>query len=125
MINRSSGSLPRPKHCRENKDLAERIFMDHRGLTLMELVVAVVIVGLMAAFAIPSYSKAVNKSEERQLITNLRSIVSAQEVYKAKNGDYWPAAVFSAPTGNKGLSDLNPALRLSVVNDPKYDYQCN
>lgn len=107
------------------KRFVERIFMDQRGLTLMELMVAIVVVGLMAAFAIPSYNKAVNKSEERQMIVNLRSIISAQEIYKAKNGDYWPAAVFSIPTGNKGLSDLNPALRLSVVNDSKYDYQCN
>lgn len=99
--------------------------MDSRGLTLMELMVAVVIVGLMAAFAIPSYNKAVNKAEERQMTTNLRSIIAAQEVYKAKNGDYWPAGAAAVPTGNIGLPQLNSDLKLNIVANAKYAYSCN
>lgn len=99
--------------------------MKNRGLTLMELMIAIVIVGIMAAFAIPSYTKAVNKAEERQMMTNLRAIVAAQEIYKAQNGNYWPAHVLVAPTANQGIAAINAALKLNILTSgTKYNYRC-
>lgn len=98
--------------------------MNKNAVTLMELMVVVVVVGLMAAFALPNYTKANNKAEERQMITNLRAIVAAQEIYKAQHGDYWPAATTAVPTANIGVAALNAALRLSIVEAGKYTYQC-
>ncbi|MBP6342967.1 MAG: type II secretion system protein [Candidatus Omnitrophica bacterium] len=99
--------------------------MNKKAVTLMELMVAVMVVGIIAAFAIPNYTKANNKAEERQMITNMRSIVAAQEIYKAQNGNYWPAATGSVPIGNIGVAGINAALKLNVSDDPKYTYQCN
>ena len=82
----------------------------------MELMVVVIIVGIMAAFAVPSYTKANNKAEERQMIVNLRSIIAAQEIYKAQKGDYWPAGAYAVPTGNQGLPQLNTDLKLNIIN---------
>ncbi len=100
--------------------------MNNQGLTLMDLMISITIVGIMAAFAIPNYVKGVQKAEERQMMVNLRSIVAAQEVYKAKNGDYWPANAFSVPTANQGISGINAALKLNIqASGTKYAYQCN
>lgn len=90
----------------------------------MELMVVVIIVGIMAAFAIPSYTKANNKAEERQMIVNLRSIIAAQEIYKAQKGNYWPAGAYAVPTGNQGLPQLNTDLKLNIINGTKYTYAC-
>ncbi len=95
-----------------------------KAFTIMELMVVVIIVGIMAAFAVPSYNKANNKAEERQMITNLRAIISAQEIYRAQKSNYWPAGAYAVPTGNQGLPQLNTALRLNIINGTKYVYAC-
>lgn len=96
------------------------------GFTLMEMMVAVVVVGIVAAFAIPSYVKATNRAEERQMIGNLRSIAAAQEVYKAQKGNYWPAHVVAVPTANQGIAAINAALNLSIkTSGTRYAYNCN
>ena len=52
------------------------------SFTILEITIVVVIVGILAAFAIPRFGKAFQKSEERNAITNLiamRSAVTAVE----------------------------------------------
>lgn len=96
-----------------------------KAFTIMELMVVVIVVGVIAAFAIPNYTKANNRAEERQMIVNLRSIISAQEIYKAQNGSYWPAGAYAVPTGNQGLPQLNTDLKLNIISDSKYTYVCS
>lgn len=100
--------------------------IDRSGFTLMEIMIAIVIVGVVAAFAVPNYVKANNRAEERQMITNLRAIAAAQEIYKAQNGNYWPAHVVVPPTANQGIAAINAALKLSILTSgAKYTYTCN
>ena len=60
----------------------------------MELIVVVVIIGVIAGFAIPSYQRAVDKAEERRMALNMFTIQQAMEIRYAKTGDYitedWP-----------------------------------
>ena len=62
--------------------------MNKKGFTLLELLVVVLIIGILAAVALPQYQKAVWKSRVSQLQVLANSLAQAQQVYFMTNGTY-------------------------------------
>ena len=100
------------------------------GFTLIELLVVVLIIGILAAVALPQYEKAVEKSRTTEGITGLTAIGRAQEVYHLATGSYaddWQDLDVSIQAGKnftfggKTLSEgLYPGSVAEASRNPRY-----
>jgi type IV pilus assembly protein PilA len=73
-----------------------------RGFTLIELMVAVAIIGLLAALAIPNYLRFQLRSRTSEAKANLAAIRTAEESYYAEYGLYVAAAPAPAAVPGAG-----------------------
>jgi type IV pilus assembly protein PilE len=64
-----------------------------RGVTLIEVMVVVAIVGMLAAIAIPAYNNYITRSRRADAFSALLTVRAAQEMYRAERGFYASAFV--------------------------------
>jgi type IV pilus assembly protein PilE len=60
----------------------------NRGITLIELLVVIVIVGILAAIAVPVYTNYMQRARRVDAKTALEQLRAAEEMYRAERGSY-------------------------------------
>ena len=75
----------------------------HKGFTLIELLVVVLIIGILAAVALPQYKKAVTKSRLAAVKPMMAALKTAEESYYLASGDY---------TSDADLLDISSSCRI-------------
>ncbi len=61
---------------------------DNKGFTLIELLIVVVIIGILAAIAIPKFSATREKAYFAAMKSDLKNLASQQEIYYADQYSY-------------------------------------
>jgi len=59
-----------------------------KGFTLVELAVVIIIIGILAAFAVPRFLDSVERSKAGEALNYLAAVRSAQERYQIRQGTY-------------------------------------
>ena len=57
-----------------------------KGFTLVEIMIVVVIIGLLAAMAIPAFQKVRTSSQDKAVLNNARQLSAAADQYYLENG---------------------------------------
>ena len=57
-----------------------------KGFTLIELLVVVLIIGILAAIAVPQYQKAVLKARASEALVQGKALLAAEQAYVLSNG---------------------------------------
>jgi type IV pilus assembly protein PilA len=58
----------------------------NKGFTLVEIMIVVVIIGLLAAMAIPAFQKVRQSSQDKAVLNNVRQLSAASDQYFLENG---------------------------------------
>jgi type IV pilus assembly protein PilA len=88
--------------------------MNRKGFTLIELLIVVVIIGILAAIAIPKFANTKEKAYIASMKSDLRNLVTAEEAYFADSVKYSATVgaggvVFNVTSGNN-----TPALAVTA-----------
>jgi type IV pilus assembly protein PilA len=87
---------------------------DEKGFTLIELLVVILIIGILAAIAIPTFLNQKSKANDASAESLARNAATAMETYATNNnGSY-------ASVGTTALNSITPALNLSTTNNQAY-----
>jgi prepilin-type N-terminal cleavage/methylation domain-containing protein len=83
-----------------------------KGFTLIELLIVVVIIGILAAIAIPKFANTKDKAYVAQMKSDLRNLATYEEQYSADNGGayFGGTATMAAP-----LQGFTPSQNVTIV----------
>jgi type IV pilus assembly protein PilA len=75
---------------------------NRRGFTLIELLIVVVIIGILAAIAIPKFANTKQKAVRSSMISDLRNLATAQEAFFSDSTRY--AGSYSGTLGSNSVN---------------------
>jgi type IV pilus assembly protein PilA len=98
---------------------------DARGFTLIEMLVVVLLIGILAAIAIPAYLEHQKKGKDADAESNARNLVSKVELCYATNEDYTTCNTLAKLGGASelGLPWGTNAGEVSVIESNKATYK--
>jgi len=99
--------------------MLSKFHKSQKGFTLIELMIVVVIIGILAALAIPRFMRATTKAKQSEAKQLLKQIYTMQQTYKQANDIYWtPTAGAASATNQMAFATLG----VEVASTARYTY---
>jgi len=80
-----------------------------KAITLLELLTVIIVVGILASLALPTFNKAKESAFDKEAKANLKLIQAAEKVYRMEYSTYYPS---SGSEGN--IDNINAYLKLLI-----------
>ena len=95
-----------------------------RGFTLIELMITVVVIGILASLAFPSFMGSIRKGRRAEAYAALSALQQAQERWRANNASY-AGDLSTAPPAGLGLSATTGGglYAISIANNSATGYE--
>ncbi|MFP4473758.1 MAG: prepilin-type N-terminal cleavage/methylation domain-containing protein [Candidatus Omnitrophota bacterium] len=96
------------------------------GFTLTEILLVVVILGVVAGWGLPNFTKMFRRADEKDAVAQLKAVHAAQELYAARNNQQYAAAADTAAVNSDlNLSIMGQDFRYScTTSNGGLDYSC-
>ena len=91
-------------------------------LTIMEVIVVIIIVAILSALTLPVFQKTIQKSREKLAVANLKLIVNAEKLYRARYDSYAACEDLDAINNNLTLDIEGKYFDYKVTTSGKYDF---
>ena len=84
--------------------------MNRKGFTLIELLIVVVIIGILAAIAIPKFGQTRDRAYFSAMQSDLRQLQAAQEIFYSSSATFTYAAALADLTGYQTSTGVTVAI---------------
>ena len=95
-----------------------RMQRGEKGFTLIELMIVVVIIGILAALAIPRFMRATTKSKQSEARQILKQVYSMQRAYRQEYNTYWGNATTASAAAMNGFARIG----VDIMANARYTY---
>jgi type IV pilus assembly protein PilE len=91
---------------------------NEKGFTLIELMIVVVIIGILAALAIPRFMRATTKSKQSEAKQILKQIYTMQHAYRQEYNAYWGNGTTASAAATAGFARIG----VDIMTTARYTY---
>ena len=98
--------------------------MRTEGMTLLEMLAIIIIIGILAAIALPNFAPVREKALDKEASASLKLIQAAEKIYRMETDFYYPYSTGTTVT-ETNITYINQYLKLNLPEtNQKWDYTC-
>ena len=98
--------------------MLSKLHRSNKGFTLIELMIVVVIIGILAALAIPRFMASTTKSKQSEAKQLLKQVYVMQRAYRQEYDTYWGNGVTADAANPNNFSRID----VQIMTTSRYSY---